>query len=146
MAERVTWWRAFMGNNKRTSSGTKDIATQLPDTMKDPLTPSTQGVLATPHSAAAPKLPTDQQPPASQQLPASQQSPASQQPPASQQSQAPVSTGNSLFSDETFDDSQFESVFNEQTCRRNLRVSRSGRFKEKKRARSSLPTGKEDVR
>eukprot|EP00063_Salmo_salar_P059435 XP_014034270.1 PREDICTED: proline-rich protein 15-like isoform X2 [Salmo salar] len=134
MAERVTWWRAFMGSSKTISSGTKDItpATQIPDTVKDPLTPRTQGIQATPHSA--PKLPTNQQPPASPQQP------------ASQQPQAPVSTGTSLFSDETFDDSQFESVFNEHTCRRNLRVSRSGRFKEKKRVRSSLPTGKEDVR
>ncbi|XP_043993781.1 proline-rich protein 15 [Gambusia affinis] len=47
--------------------------------------------------------------------------------------------GSSLLSDETFDDSKLESVFNEQTCRRNMKVSRSGRFKEKKRPRSSLP-------
>uniref|UniRef100_A0A4W6EC47 Uncharacterized protein n=1 Tax=Lates calcarifer TaxID=8187 RepID=A0A4W6EC47_LATCA len=31
------------------------------------------------------------------------------------------------------------SVFNEQTCRRNMKVSRSGRFKEKRKVRSSLP-------
>lgn len=47
--------------------------------------------------------------------------------------------GNNLLSDETFDDSKLESVFNEQTCRRNMKVSRSGRFKEKRRPRSTLP-------
>ncbi|XP_030203731.1 proline-rich protein 15 [Gadus morhua] len=41
--------------------------------------------------------------------------------------------------DETYDDSHMDSVFNEQTCRRNMRVSRSGRFKEKRRVRSTLP-------
>uniref|UniRef100_A0A3Q1F7X0 Uncharacterized protein n=1 Tax=Acanthochromis polyacanthus TaxID=80966 RepID=A0A3Q1F7X0_9TELE len=61
-----------------------------------------------------------------------------------------------LASDDTFDDSQMDSVFNEQTCRRNMKVSRSGRFKEKKKVRSSLPieekepetvaSGKEDIR
>lgn len=63
---------------------------------------------------------------------------------------------SSLLSDETFDDSQLEPVFNEQTCRRHMKVSRSGRFKEKRRARSTLPieekgtenvpAGKEDKR
>ncbi|KAF3833723.1 hypothetical protein F7725_024927 [Dissostichus mawsoni] len=47
--------------------------------------------------------------------------------------------GSSLLSDDTYDDSHLESVFNEQTCRRNMNVSRSGRFKEKRRVRSSLP-------
>ncbi|XP_007562712.1 PREDICTED: proline-rich protein 15-like [Poecilia mexicana] len=47
--------------------------------------------------------------------------------------------GSSFLSDETFDDSKLESVFNEQTCRRNMKVSRSGRFKEKRRPRSTLP-------
>ncbi|KAM4724872.1 proline-rich protein 15-like isoform 1-T2 [Anableps anableps] len=64
--------------------------------------------------------------------------------------------GSSFLSDETFDDSKMESVFNEQTCRRNMKVSRSGRFKEKRRPRSTLPIeekgregaapGKEDQR
>ncbi|XP_030644482.1 proline-rich protein 15-like [Chanos chanos] len=42
-------------------------------------------------------------------------------------------------SDETYDDSEFTSAFSETTNRRNLRVSRSGRFKEKSRARVGLP-------
>ncbi|XP_047240071.1 proline-rich protein 15 [Girardinichthys multiradiatus] len=62
--------------------------------------------------------------------------------------------GSNLLSDETFDDSKLDSVFNEQTCRRNLKVSRSGRFKEKRRLRSTLPieekareaSGREDKR
>lgn len=58
-----------------------------------------------------------------------------------------------LASDDTYDDSHMESVFNERTCRRNMNVSRSGRFKEKRRIRQSLPiqdnkdsTNKEEVR
>ncbi|XP_076135612.1 proline-rich protein 15-like [Alosa pseudoharengus] len=46
---------------------------------------------------------------------------------------------SSLISDEMYDDSQEESAFNEHTSRRNLRVSRSGRFKEKRRIRVTLP-------
>ncbi|KAL4646907.1 proline-rich protein 15 [Arapaima gigas] len=38
-----------------------------------------------------------------------------------------------------YDDSYLEPVFNEKTCRRNLRISRSGRFKEKRRIRATLP-------
>uniref|UniRef100_A0A3Q1HAY8 Uncharacterized protein n=1 Tax=Anabas testudineus TaxID=64144 RepID=A0A3Q1HAY8_ANATE len=63
---------------------------------------------------------------------------------------------SSLISDDTYDDSRLESVFNEQTCRRNMKVSRSGRFKEKRKVRSGLPiqeketenvaSGKEDIR
>ncbi|XP_055013631.1 proline-rich protein 15 [Boleophthalmus pectinirostris] len=55
-----------------------------------------------------------------------------------------------LDSDERYDDSHMESVFNEKTCRRNMNVSRSGRFKEKRRVRKSLPIqdggAKEEVR
>lgn len=47
--------------------------------------------------------------------------------------------GSSLISEETYDDSREESAFNEHTSRRNLRVSRSGRFKEKRRTRVTLP-------
>lgn len=49
---------------------------------------------------------------------------------------------SSLISEETYDDSQEESAFNEHTSRRNLRVSRSGRFKEKRRIRVTLPENK----
>ncbi|XP_061112064.1 proline-rich protein 15 [Conger conger] len=44
-----------------------------------------------------------------------------------------------LFSGEMYDDARFEPLFNEQYCRRNLKVSRSGRFKEKRKMRASLP-------
>uniref|UniRef100_A0A8C3AKK7 Uncharacterized protein n=1 Tax=Cyclopterus lumpus TaxID=8103 RepID=A0A8C3AKK7_CYCLU len=64
------------------------------------------------------------------------------------------SKSSSILRDDTYDDSHLESVFNEQTCRRNMKVSRSGRFKEKRRVRSSLPlqetetvaSGREDMR
>uniref|UniRef100_A0A3B3S7S3 Si:dkeyp-86h10.3 n=1 Tax=Paramormyrops kingsleyae TaxID=1676925 RepID=A0A3B3S7S3_9TELE len=46
---------------------------------------------------------------------------------------------SSLISNETYDDSQFEPMFNEKTCRRTWKVSRSGRFKEKRRIRATLP-------
>lgn len=65
----------------------------------------------------------------------------------------PLSGDINIFTDETYDDSVLEPVFNEQTCRRHMRVSRSGRFKEKRRVRSSLPVeekeqekGKVDLR
>ncbi|XDV39927.1 hypothetical protein PO909_009099 [Leuciscus waleckii] len=46
---------------------------------------------------------------------------------------------NNLISDETYDDSQLEPSFNENTCRRNWTVSRSGRFKEKRKVRVTMP-------
>ncbi|XP_051927573.1 proline-rich protein 15 [Hippocampus zosterae] len=52
--------------------------------------------------------------------------------------------GSCLFSDETYDDSRIESLFNEQTCRRNMNVSRSGRFKLKKRVRTGLAVEDKD--
>ncbi|XP_047461365.1 proline-rich protein 15 [Mugil cephalus] len=54
-------------------------------------------------------------------------------------SQQQSSKSSNLLSDDTFDDSQLESVFDERSCRRNMNVSRSGRFKVKQRGRSSLP-------
>ncbi len=47
--------------------------------------------------------------------------------------------GNHLPSDETYDDSAVQPTFNESSNRRNLTVSRSGRFKEKRKTRVSLP-------
>lgn len=44
-----------------------------------------------------------------------------------------------VFPDDTFDDSHLESVFNEQTSIRKIRISRSGRFKHKHIMRSQLP-------
>ncbi|KAL7887560.1 hypothetical protein AOLI_G00052810 [Acnodon oligacanthus] len=53
--------------------------------------------------------------------------------------QSTESQNSNLFSNETYDDSHLEPAFSENTCRRNLRVSRSGRFKEKRRVRGTLP-------
>ncbi|XP_042632500.1 proline-rich protein 15-like [Cyprinus carpio] len=46
---------------------------------------------------------------------------------------------NCLPSDETYDDSAVQPTFNESSNRRNLTVSRSGRFKEKRKTRVCLP-------
>lgn len=73
------------------------------------------------------------------------------------ESSRPQQESNKSFGDDTYDDSLLESVFNEQSCRRTMKVSRSGRFKEKRRVRSSLPiqdkdaenaasSGKEEIR
>ncbi|KAK5855260.1 hypothetical protein PBY51_005378 [Eleginops maclovinus] len=67
------------------------------------------------------------------------QQPEKQKDPAGDQSQQESNQDSSILSDERYDDSCLESVFNEQTCRRKMKVSRSGRFKEKRRVRSSLP-------
>uniref|UniRef100_A0A672FRW3 Uncharacterized protein n=1 Tax=Salarias fasciatus TaxID=181472 RepID=A0A672FRW3_SALFA len=48
-----------------------------------------------------------------------------------------------VFLDDTFDDSHLESIFNEQTSIRKFKISRSGRFKDKHRIRSTLPTPKD---
>ncbi|XP_042363016.1 proline-rich protein 15 [Plectropomus leopardus] len=62
---------------------------------------------------------------------------------------------SNIFRDDTYDDSALDTYFNEQTCRRNMKISRSGRYKEKRRIRQSLPvqeketdnvaSGKEDM-
>ncbi|MBN3314360.1 PRR15 protein, partial [Atractosteus spatula] len=44
-----------------------------------------------------------------------------------------------LIKEQDYEDSNIEPVFNEKTCRRNLKISRSGRFKEKSRVRATLP-------
>ncbi|CAN9503850.1 unnamed protein product [Ophioblennius macclurei] len=51
-------------------------------------------------------------------------------------------SGNScdVFLDDTFDDSHLESIFNEQTSIRKFKISRSGRFKDRQKIRSTLPT------
>lgn len=47
--------------------------------------------------------------------------------------------GQAVSTDDTYDDSVVQPTFSESANRRNLRVSRSGRFKEKRRTRVSLP-------
>ncbi|KAJ8273900.1 hypothetical protein GJAV_G00106730 [Gymnothorax javanicus] len=53
-------------------------------------------------------------------------------------------SSSGISSGDPFDDARLEPLFNEQTCRRNLKVSRSGRFKEKRRVRASLPEDYQD--
>ncbi|XP_071385420.1 proline-rich protein 15-like [Centroberyx affinis] len=132
MAERTPWWRTFLG--KRKSGGSKDTGvSQSFDPDFDPFAPRPEKPK---DPIAASKTPSDQS--------------------LSQTQPGQSSKNTSLVCDDTYDDSHLESVFNEQTCRRNMRVSRSGRFKEKRRVRSSLPieetetdkatSGKEDLR
>lgn len=52
--------------------------------------------------------------------------------------------GNCLPSDETYDDSAVQPTFSESSNRRVLSVSRSGRFKEKRRTRVSLPQNSDE--
>ncbi|XP_041811800.1 proline-rich protein 15 [Chelmon rostratus] len=129
--ERNKWWKAFLP--KRKTGGPKDTAS--PHTFGPEFDPFAQRPEKQKEpTGAASKTPGDQSSP-------SQQDPAKH---------------SSLLSDDTYDDSHLESVFNEQTCRRNMKVSRSGRFKERRRVRSSLPiqeketengpVAKEDVR
>lgn len=47
--------------------------------------------------------------------------------------------GQAVLADDTYDDSVVQPTFSESANRRNLRVSRSGRFKEKRRTRVGLP-------
>ncbi|XP_070777784.1 proline-rich protein 15-like [Enoplosus armatus] len=126
MTERTQWWKAFLPKKK--SGGSKDTASS--QTFGPDFDPFAQKQ----KEPAAPKSTADQS------LASHQES----------------SKSSSLFNDDTYDDSHLESVFNEQTCRRNMNVSRSGRFKEKRRVRSRLPiekketesvaSGKDDIR
>ncbi|XP_044027001.1 uncharacterized protein LOC122864040 [Siniperca chuatsi] len=127
MTERTPWWKSFLP--KKRSGGPKDTASSHSfDQDFDPFAQKQKDP-----SAAALKTTGDQ-------------SLLSQQ----------ESNMSSSLSDDTYDDSRLESVFNEQTCRRKMKVSRSGRFKVNHRVRSSLPieeketenvaSGKEDIR
>ncbi|XP_018523080.1 proline-rich protein 15 [Lates calcarifer] len=110
MTERTPWWRAFLP--KRKPGGPKE--TGLPNFGPD-FDPFAQHPDRPREPAAAgPKTPSDQ-------------------------CQQDCGKNSNIFGDDTYDDSHLESVFNEQTCRRNMKVSRSGRFKEKRKVRSSLP-------
>lgn len=58
---------------------------------------------------------------------------------AQQEQQQESSSSSTTSSSDTYDDSKMDSVFNERTCRRNLNVSRSGRFRERAKKRANLP-------
>lgn len=116
MTERIPWWRSFLPKRKSGGSkdaGSKDASSYVFGPDFDPF--------------ALPEKPKEPTPAASKTTP--DQSVSSSDP----------SKNTNLLSDETFDDSLLDSVFNEQTCRRNVKVSRSGRFKERRRPHQSLP-------
>ena len=115
MSERTPWWKSFLGIRK-TSPASKE-ASQTFDPDYNPFT-------SKPEKAAKDPAVSPPGPRASAQT-----QPGSKE----------ASTDTGPLGDDTYDDSHLESVFNEQTCRRNMRVSRSGRFKEKRRVRSTLP-------
>lgn len=130
MTDRTPWWKAFLPKWK--TGGSKDAG--APNTFGPDFDPFAPQPEKQKDPAAAASRTTDDQ----------------------SLSQQESNNSSSLFSDDTYDDSYRNSVFNEQTCRRNMKVSRSGRFKEKRRVRSSLPiqeretenvaSGKEDIR
>lgn len=113
------WWKAFL--IKRKSGGPKDTGST--------------------HTFGADFDPFAQQPEKQKDSAAASSKTTGDQSLSSQES----NKSSSLLSDDTYDDSHLESVFNEQTCRRNMKVSRSGRFKEKRRVRSSLPIEEKDT-
>lgn len=132
MTDRTPWWKAFLPKKK--SGNSKDTgSTHVFGPDFDPFAP--QPDKPKDPAAATSKTTGDQ---------------------SQSQNQTESNKVTKLTSDDTYDDSHLESVFNEQTCRRNMKVSRSGRFKEKRRVRSSLPiqdketehatSGKEDIR
>ncbi|XP_026156252.1 proline-rich protein 15-like [Mastacembelus armatus] len=128
MTERTQWWKAFLP--KRKTGGPKDATSSYP---------------------FGPDFDPFAQRPEKQKDPAQAASKSTGDQSLSQQD-----SNKHLPSDDTYDDSRLYSVFNEQTCRRNMKVSRSGRFKEKRKVRSTLPiqdketenmaSGKEDIR
>lgn len=126
--ERAKWWKAFLPKKK-------------PGTSKDPATTQSFGPDFDPFA----QLP--QEPATANCKTSSDQSTLPQQ---------ESNNSSRKFTEDTWDDPYLESYFTEQTCRRNMKVSRSGRFKEKRRVHLSLPIqekgtenvapGKEDIR
>ena len=110
MSDRTPWWKSFLSIRK--TSGPKDASFD-PD--YNPFTSKPEKAAQDP--TPGPKAPAQTQP----------------------GNKESGTDNNSPLGDDTYDDSNLGSVFNEQTCRRNMRVSRSGRFKEKRKMRSSLP-------
>ncbi|KAJ8377210.1 hypothetical protein AAFF_G00265050 [Aldrovandia affinis] len=109
MAERTPWWRAFMTRKKGGPGPSSDAEVQK--SRADPESPA-----AARQSASQPG-----------------------NPPADPPGDPPTERDASSASPFGAEACELESVFNEQSCRRNMKVSRSGRFKERRRARASLP-------
>lgn len=123
MADKSPWWRSFVGKRR----------TAARESAREAMLAQQQ----TQASHASPQAPSAEAPHPSTELTHSgtaHQSPDAVEPPL-----RPCSEKRSNSADE-----QEEPTFNEMTSRRNLRVSRSGRFKEKKRIRVSLPPDEEE--
>ncbi|XP_017276226.1 proline-rich protein 15 [Kryptolebias marmoratus] len=117
MTERNPWWKAFLPKKK--NGGAKDSSNIIgPD-----FDPFAQDRQRNPDSAAS-KTSGNVVP--------------------SQQESNKYLGDKRYNGDDTYDDSQLDSVFNEQSCRRNMKVSRSGRFKVKGKVRKTLPIEEKD--
>ncbi|XP_036422840.1 proline-rich protein 15 [Colossoma macropomum] len=113
------WWRSFAGKRRKAA---RESAAML----EQELVAHAASATVTTNTSTTKESPTK---PEQQKVPQPQQ-------------QAPG--GTTLSNEDTYDDSAVQPTFGEGTSRRNLRVSRSGRFKEKRHMRVSLPQNYED--
>ncbi|XP_066531575.1 proline-rich protein 15-like protein [Hoplias malabaricus] len=118
MTEKIPpWWRSFAGKRRkaaRESAATLEQGAYPPWTNVTTITSNTKKSTPKPEEQKAP------------------------------QTHQKAEGGSSMLTDETYDDSAMQPTFSEDTSRRHLRVSRSGRFKEKRHNRVSLPQNHED--
>ncbi|XP_017549088.1 proline-rich protein 15 [Pygocentrus nattereri] len=113
------WWRSFVGKRRKAA---RESAAML----EQELGAHTASAPVTTNTSTTKESPTK---------------PEQQEVPQPQQQASEVST---LSNEDTYDDSAVQPTFGEGHSRRNLRVSRSGRFKEKRHMRISLPQNYED--
>ncbi|KAL6457370.1 hypothetical protein MHYP_G00343330 [Metynnis hypsauchen] len=113
------WWRSFVGKRRKAA---RESAAML----EQELAAHAASATVTTNTSTTKESPTK---PEQQKVP---------------QPQRQASEGNTLSNEDTYDDSAVQPTFGEGTSRRNLRVSRSGRFKEKRHMRISLPQNYED--
>lgn len=111
MTEKITpWWRSFVGKRRKAARESASILEQ--DLASFKATGSNQ--LPLPISTAAEQRGTSV-------------------------SSSQAAGGQAVLTDDTYDDAVVKPTFSESTNRRNLHVSRSGRFKEKRHTRVGLP-------
>ncbi|KAI4899821.1 hypothetical protein NFI96_002345 [Prochilodus magdalenae] len=113
------WWRSFVGKRRKTA---RESAARLEQELAAHAVSPTV-TTSTSTSKESPNKPEHQNVP---------------------QPQPQAQGGTTLLKEDTYDDSALQPTFNEATSRRNMRVSRSGRFKEKRHMRVGLPQNHED--
>lgn len=124
MADKSPWWRSFVGKRRAAAR----------ESAREAMLAQQQAQAS--HSHTSPWAPSAGAPHPSAEL--THTGTAHQPPDAVDEPPRPYSEKKSNSTDD------LEPTFNEMTSRRNLRVSRSGRFKEKKRIRVSLPSDEEE--